>query len=169
MITWHQWWQNLLKLRTPCVPCCLAHYIFTRIRLCQTRYGIIISTLSHSFWSSPSDHRKLRSKLCPSLDKGFLFTNQVFPHTATSPWISKDWRELCSYDHRLQNLAEMPCTGSHRSEKQERGLVHHRSNTYTTYLPDIPNNKTDARTLCCFWTQGQSWHTYVDTDQLPSA
>lgn len=58
------------------LPCTL--HIFTRTRLCQTNYGIIISTLLHSFCSSPSDHRELRTKLCPSLDKAFLFTNQGF-------------------------------------------------------------------------------------------
>lgn len=136
------------------LPCTL--HIFTRTQLCQTNYGIIISTLLHTFCSSPSDHRELRTKLCPSLDKVLLFTNQGFPHTVILPWILKDWRESCSYDHRLQNLADMPCTGAHKSEKQQRGLVHwhHRSNTPTTYLPDTPNDKTDARTLCCLWTQG---------------
>lgn len=142
------------------LPCTL--HIFTRTRLCQTNYGIIFSTLLHSFCSSPSDHRELRTKLCPSLDKAFLFTNQGFPHTVILPQILKDWRESCSYHPRLQNLAEMPCTGARKSEKQESGLVHwhHRSNAHTTYLPDTPNCRTDARILCCLWTQGTKL-TYI--------
>lgn len=101
---------------------CTLH-ILTRTRLCQTKHGIMISTLLYSFCSNPSDHRELRTKLCLSLGKLFWFTNQGFPHTVILPWILKDWRGSCSYDHRLKKVAEMPCTGSHKSAKQERGLV----------------------------------------------
>lgn len=108
------------------LPCTL--HIFTRTRPCQMKHRIMISTLSHPFCSSLSDHRELRTKLCLSLNKLFWFTNQGFPHGVILPWILKD----CSCDHSLQNLAEMPCAGSQKSEKQERGLcisiiyhVHH--------------------------------------------
>lgn len=117
IITWHHWWQNQLEtILCSLLPCTL--HIFTRTRLCQTKHGIMTSMPLHSFCSSP------RTKLSLRLGKLFWFTNKGFSHTDTVWWILEDCGESHSYDHRLQNLAEKPCNGLHKSNKQERGLVH---------------------------------------------
>lgn len=41
--------------------------------------------------------------------------------------------------------------------------------TYTMYLNDIPTDKTDATHYAASEHRVQSRHTYVDTDQPPSA